>query len=56
VLFRSQKEAARTAIARLLEIIPGYTIEKHKKRVWLENEEDRKRLLDGMKKAGLAVS
>jgi TolB-like protein/Flp pilus assembly protein TadD len=44
---------AEKAVARLLEILPGYTVTLHADRLWLQREEDRARLLDGLRKAGL---
>jgi hypothetical protein len=46
-------DEAKSAISRLLEILPGYTQIKHSDRMWIERENDRQRLLEGLKLAGL---
>ena len=51
--FLGDVEEAKLAISRLLEILPGYTLEKHTDRMWIQQENDRQRLLEGLKMAGL---
>lgn len=46
-------DEAKSAVSRLLEILPGYTQTKHKERMWIQREDDRKRLIQGLKIAGL---
>ncbi len=51
--FLGQRGEAERAIERLLEILPGYTVGQHAKRIWFKREEDRARLLEGLARAGL---
>lgn len=51
--FLGDVDGAKSAISRLLEILPGYTLTKHKDRMWMQRENDRQRLLEGLEMAGL---
>jgi len=46
-------DEAKSAILRLLEILPRYTRTKHTARMWMQRENDRQRLLKGLEMAGL---
>jgi adenylate cyclase len=46
-------EDARAQAAEVLRLNPKYTVEQGKERARLKNPDDRKRLIDGQRKAGL---
>jgi adenylate cyclase len=46
-------EDARAQAAEVLRLDPKYTVERGKERARIKNPDDRKRLIDGLRKAGL---